>query len=264
MVIRLSLLGAVDLRGPEDEELRTVLAQPKRLALLTYLAAARPAGFHSRDTLLNLLWPEFDQEHARAALRQAVYVLRRALGADVVIGCGDSVIGMGPSKLWCDVNAFEKAIGACEDATALDLYQGELLKGFHVSGAPEFERWVDRERGRLSTYAAAAALRLADAEEKIGDTARALHWTRRLLAVCPDDECAVRRMLSLLHRIGDRAAAIRVYQDFGRRLKTDYGLEPSLETRRLIASVCAEKALNPTHQPDIRSASGPKDRRQPV
>jgi DNA-binding SARP family transcriptional activator len=257
-MIRLSLLGGIGLRGPEGEEFRATLAQPKRLALLAYLAAAHPTGFHSRDTLLNLLWPEFDQEHARAALRQAVYVLRRALGPDVVIGCGDSVLGLDPGKLWCDVSAFQKAIDAGEDAKALDLYQGELLEGFHVSGAPDFERWVDRERGRLSTDAAAAARRLADAEEKRDDTARALHWTRQLLAMCPDDECALRRMVRLLHRTGDRAAAIRVYQDFIRRLKADYGLEPSAETQVLIASVC------PTHQPKLESASAPKDRRQPA
>jgi DNA-binding SARP family transcriptional activator len=264
MMIRFSLLGAIDLRGPEGDELRTVLAQPKRLALLAYLAAAHPTGFHSRDTLLNLLWPEFDHEHARAALRQAVYVLRRALGPEVVIGCGDSVLGLGPSKVWCDVNAFEKAIGAHEDAKALELYQGELLEGFHISGAPEFERWLDRERGRLSTYAAAAAWRLADAEEQSGDTARALHWARLLLDICPDDECVLRRMISLLQRIGDRAAAIRVYQDFMRRLKMDYGLEPSPESRTLIAAVRSESPLNSTHQPDPQPDTRPRDSRQPA
>jgi DNA-binding SARP family transcriptional activator len=237
MMIRLSLLGTVDLRGPGGDELRTVLAQPKRLALLAYLAAAQPAGFHSRDTLLNLLWPDFDQEHARAALRQAVYVLRRALSSDVVVGCGDAVLGLDPSKLWCDARAFQKAIATANDLQALDLYQGELLEGFHLSRAPEFERWVDRERARLRTDAVAAAWRLADSSEKDGDMTRALHWTRLLLTLCPDDECVLRRMISLLQQIGDRAAAIRIYEDFVRRLKADYGLEPAMQTRMLVASV---------------------------
>ena len=39
-------LGALDLRGPEGRELHTLLAQPKRVALLAYLCVARPRGFH--------------------------------------------------------------------------------------------------------------------------------------------------------------------------------------------------------------------------
>ena len=41
-MLRLSTFGSVDLQDPEGRDLRPVLAQPKRLALLIYLAAARP------------------------------------------------------------------------------------------------------------------------------------------------------------------------------------------------------------------------------
>jgi DNA-binding SARP family transcriptional activator len=236
-MIALRLLGPLDLRGSDGRVLRTALGKPKRLALLAYLASARPAGFQSRDTLLGLLWPEFDQERARAALRQAVYVLRRALGDGVLVGCGDSVIGVDAGNLWCDATAFDEAIAATDHAKALDIYRGELLEGFHISGAPEFERWVARERARLAASAAAAAWALADADEADGDLRRALHWTRRLLAICPNDESALRRVVSLLHRVGDRAGAINVYQEFTRRLEEDYGLQPSAETRALISVV---------------------------
>lgn len=236
-MIALRLLGPVDLRGPDGCVMRTVLAQPKRLALLAYVAAAAASRFHSRDTLVALLWPELDQDHARAALRQTVYVLRRELGDDVFVGCGDSILGVDPAKLWCDVDAFDAAIAGGAHETALDLYRGELLEGFHVAGAPDFERWIDRERMRLTETAAAAACSLARAAEEKGNAAQAIHWTRRLLAIRPDDECALRRAISLLDRVGDRAAAIRVYDDFRRRIEADYGLEPSAPTRALIAAV---------------------------
>ena len=61
-------------------ELRSVLAQPKRLALLGYLAAATPPGPQRPDTLLGLFWPELDDEHARNALSKAVHFLRRVSG----------------------------------------------------------------------------------------------------------------------------------------------------------------------------------------
>jgi DNA-binding SARP family transcriptional activator len=237
-MIALRLLGPVDLRGADGRVLRSALALPKRVALLAYVAAARPTGFHARDSLIGLLWPECTEDRARAALRQSVYALRRALDEDVLVGCGDA-LGVDPGKLWCDVTAFEDAAAVRDDAKALDLYRGELLQGFHISGVPEFERWVERTRQRLATTAAASARTLADTAQARGDDRTALLWTRRVLDMRPDDECALRRVIAILFRIGDRTAAIRAYEDFRRRLQVDYGLEPSAQTRELIATGCS-------------------------
>src|SRR5882672_8872931 len=57
-MIRLQLLGALGLTGGDGHEIRPVLAQPKRFALLAYLALAEPRGFRRRDTLLPLFWPD--------------------------------------------------------------------------------------------------------------------------------------------------------------------------------------------------------------
>jgi DNA-binding SARP family transcriptional activator len=88
-MIELRLLGSLSLTNSAREELPSVLRQPKRLALLAYLAAATPRGFHRRDTLLALFWPERDAEHARAALSDSLYALRRALGDGVILRRGD-------------------------------------------------------------------------------------------------------------------------------------------------------------------------------
>ena len=56
-MIELRALGTLALRDPNGEDLHSILAQPKRVALLAYLAIARPRCFHRRDTLLALLWP---------------------------------------------------------------------------------------------------------------------------------------------------------------------------------------------------------------
>jgi DNA-binding SARP family transcriptional activator len=77
-MIELRTLGGLDLHDPQGRELRVISAASKLAALLTYLAIATPRGFHRRDTLLALLWPESDQQHGRAALRQALHVIRRS------------------------------------------------------------------------------------------------------------------------------------------------------------------------------------------
>src|SRR2546422_7475057 len=70
-MIEFRLLGTLHLTDAEGREVTSLLTRSRRLALLAYLAAARPRGLHRRDTLLALFWPELDVEHARAALRQA-------------------------------------------------------------------------------------------------------------------------------------------------------------------------------------------------
>ncbi|HWH03164.1 MAG TPA: hypothetical protein VN674_05695, partial [Gemmatimonadales bacterium] len=86
-MIELLTLGGIDLKE-EGRDLSEALVQPKRFALLAYLAVAQPFGFHRRDRLVALFWPELDQEHARTALRKAVHGLRAVLGEDAIIGRG--------------------------------------------------------------------------------------------------------------------------------------------------------------------------------
>ena len=71
-MLRLFTFGSVNLEGPEPGDFHGVLAQPKRLALLVYLAAARPFGVHRRDALLALFWPDLEDTRARDALNQAL------------------------------------------------------------------------------------------------------------------------------------------------------------------------------------------------
>ena len=50
--LELRLFGAASIHARAGIEASLVLAQPKRFALLAYLAAATPYGFHRRDTTL--------------------------------------------------------------------------------------------------------------------------------------------------------------------------------------------------------------------
>ena len=137
LMIRFRTFGSVALGGEEGAEYPSVLARPKLLGLLAFLAANTPRGFQRRDTLLGLFWGEVDQERARRALRQSLYHLRQAMGDDVIVGRGDDEVGLAPDLFWSDAAAFDAAIDCGEREEALDLYKGEFLQGFFVSDAPE-------------------------------------------------------------------------------------------------------------------------------
>jgi serine/threonine-protein kinase len=235
--IELRVFGGVDLRGPEGSDVRPDLHQSKRQALLVYLALASPRGFQRRDSLTALFWPEFDEVHARNALSQAIHVLRRTLGTGVVVNRGPEEVGVDSNRLWCDAIAFEQALDSGHSAEALELYQGDLLQGFFLSGTLEFERWVEDERSRLKERARGAAWGLSRQREQEGDAVNALRWARRATGLAPDDELSLQGLVSLLDRAGNRAAALHAYDQFARRLGEDYDAEPSPETQALVRSI---------------------------
>src|SRR5262249_6507870 len=109
--ILLCTVGAVSLAGSDRGGLKPLVRQPKRAVLLVSLTVARPKGLHRRDTLLALLWPDADQAHARHALSQLVYQLRRTLGADAIVSEGDEATAACHTRVWRDVRAFDAAGG---------------------------------------------------------------------------------------------------------------------------------------------------------
>src|SRR5207249_9011134 len=248
-MIELRLLGRLSLTGADGRDVRALLGQPRRLALLAYLAAASPPGFHRRDSLLVLFWPELDQEHARAALRQALHVVRDALGADAVTSRGDEEIGLDFAEVSCDVLTFERALRNGQLEEALDLYRGALLEGFFISDGHDFERWLETARAQLQQSAAGAARTLAERHESANDLASAVRWTRRATELAPSDEGLVRRLMALLDRQGNRAGALEAYKALARRVAADYDAEPAAETKALLAEVQERSQAQETARP---------------
>jgi DNA-binding SARP family transcriptional activator len=72
---------AINLLGPPRLQLdgdSLSLKTRKALALLAYLAVT--AQLHDRDALAELLFPDADRERGRSNHRQALFVLRAAIG----------------------------------------------------------------------------------------------------------------------------------------------------------------------------------------
>jgi DNA-binding SARP family transcriptional activator len=242
-MIQLRTLGGLDLLdldGPR--ELQAVLVQPKRLALLVYLALASDRRFRRRDAVVGLFWPELDAEHARGSLRQALRFLRGELGPDVLINRGEEEVGVNREAVNCDAVAFEQACEAGDWPVAIDLYRGDLLAGVFIADiSSDFEHWLEDERGRLRRRAATAAWSGVDKAEQRGDLVAAAPLARRGVELAPDDEASVRRLMRILDRKGDRAGALSAYEAFRLRLATEYQAVPSPETEALLANIRARE-----------------------
>ena len=232
---QLLTLGRVRLIAAEGAE--SPAAQPKRMALLAYLAVSSARGSARRDALLALFWPELGDEEGRRALRQGLHHLRRVLGQDVFLSEGDEV-RVREGVLGCDAVDFERMLDDGRPEQALALYRGDFLDGFHVDDvAPEYEEWVDRTRSRLRRRAANAAWASADAADAGGNGARAVELARRACELEPDQEGGWRRLMTLHERVGDRAGALRAYDELAARLEREFDARPAPETSALAESI---------------------------
>ncbi|MEZ4586396.1 MAG: BTAD domain-containing putative transcriptional regulator [Gemmatimonadales bacterium] len=230
---RLEVLGTVRVSGRDPTAGTTVPTHERALGLLTYLALAEPPGFHRRDKLLAVFWPELDTTRARHALRQTVHLLRRWLGP-VIARRGDRELGIDWAAFECDGGEFRDACRAGESDRAVRLYGGDLLDGFGIANAPEFERWLEDARAELRRQAVGAGLAAARghaARGEAGETKRLASWVARL---APLDEEVARSAMGLLESAGDRAGAIDVYRRLEASLEAELEVEPSPETRALV------------------------------
>ncbi len=210
----------------------------KATALLAYLAVT--GGPHTRDALCNLLWPEYDHEHARGALRRTLSTLRKALGADWIESARDSVALRRGHGLRIDVDEFRERLSSEQPerlAKAVELYRGDLLAGFTLRDSVAFDDWQYFETDSLRRELSDALDRLAEFHAGRGEYDAAIARARRRLTLNPLDESAHRRLIELYARKGERVAAVRQYRDCVRILYSELGVSPVEETTSLYRAI---------------------------
>lgn len=255
----LRILGPTEFVGPVPNACEAIVRQPKRLALLAYLALVTADGFCRRDHVIALFWPELDQAQARTYLRKTLYAIRDTLGEDVFVSRGEDEIRVDPAQLWCDAVALGQHVREEEWNEALALYRGELMEGLFPEGvAQEFQEWLSGQRTTTRGQAARAAWECSVLHEKRGDYALAAVTARRARDLDPDNEEGVRRLMALLDRRGDRGGALRVFSEWQVRLSEEYGVEPAPETRKLARKVqAARKGESHETPPTLASIAVP-------
>src|SRR5215212_579647 len=107
--VTLALLGPPQITRADGTAL---VRARKELALLAYLAVER-LHEHSRDTLLDMFWPNSPEEAARNSLRVALANLRAALGEAAepfLVSTRHSVQFSPRSDYMLDVAAFDRLL----------------------------------------------------------------------------------------------------------------------------------------------------------
>jgi DNA-binding SARP family transcriptional activator/predicted ATPase len=223
----------------------------KATALLAYVAISGES--HRRDALVNLLWPEADQQHGRAALRRTLSVLRKAL-AHSVLDVDRESIGLVPDgDLWVDVDEFAALLGACRQhghavsevcpscipllSEAIALYRSDFMSGFGLRDSVNFDDWQFFQADELRRTLIDSLQKLVAAHTAQGALDTALRYSRRWLALDRLSEAAHVRLMELYAWQGQRSAALQQYEACRRTLDSQLGVQPEPSTTALYRAI---------------------------
>lgn len=232
-MLRLNTLGGLWIEGGAAADEGGV--RPRRLALLAILAVAGAKGV-SRDRLLAVLWPESGADKARHALSQTLYSLRGDLGADPVLATA-SDLRLDPTLITTDLDVFRTAVTARDWTGAAAAYAGPFLDGFFLADAPEFERWAEDERSRLTREAVRALESAANALTGAGQLAASAELRRRLTELDPLSGRYAAAYMDVASRLGERAAALAHGRAHFARVRQELDAEPDPEVTRALEAL---------------------------
>lgn len=249
--LRITLLGS-----PRIERAGREITFDTRKAIAIIALLAIEAGRQPRERLAAMLWPDADEERARGALRRTLSAIRTSAVGDHLDA--DTTTARLDEKVDVDVHRFRRLRASGKHAQAVTAYGGDLLAGFSLRDAPDFEEWQHAHAEALRAELADSLERIIRDEREAGRLVRAIGHARRWLELDPLNEAAHRAVIRLYALAGDRSAAIRQYHECVHLLDRELGVAPLEETVGLYDAIRAgqpptEERVTPPPPTSVRN-----------
>lgn len=213
------------------------ISSTKARALFAYLVLSE-GHVASREAVCGLLWPETDEQKARASLRQTLRRLKRDLGeADGAICARGNGLAIDLEVVDTDHELLLASISDGRDPASLPKEVQKVhgfLHGLDGLSAP-LDSWLAVQR---RIFAEAVSARLDRAIGQSGTREPLYLCAARALSVLePGNERAVRAEMRALYWQGNPSGAALAYDRLARVLDEDYDTEPDSETISLVAQI---------------------------
>jgi DNA-binding SARP family transcriptional activator len=214
---------------------------------------------HSREKLVDTLWPDSPLSNGRASLSTTLWRLRSVFDrldvpvADYLQTSRDWVSLAPSSALESDYSSFEREVLAAERAIdeeqrqrrlrlAIDLYRGPFCEGIYAE-------WCLRERERLERLYLRALGQLMAGLMRQERYEEAIGAGKAILDNDPLREEVHRALMRCYWKLDQRAAAAQQFQICARLLQAELQVLPMPETIALYRCIVEERldALAPAH-----------------
>jgi YVTN family beta-propeller protein len=231
--------------------------------LFVYLVAARSRPVPT-DELADAIWGESPPATWEKALTVIASKLRGLVAEDGItltnaFGCYRLDL---PEGTWVDLFAAASGAQDAEEALAageLDQARAAAESAESLARRPflsgEDGTWVEQQRRDLADIRERALSVLADACLRSGAAREAAKWAEELIALSPFREAGYRRLMEAHVVAGNRAEALRVYEQCRQLLAEELGAYPSPETdsiyRALLEAPQTSVRTTPLAEPTV-------------
>src|ERR1700694_3797495 len=248
-LLRIYLTGEVAVERGEHLLRDADLAGRQGRLALVYLVSERERAV-TQSELAELLWPESLPQSWPVALSAGSSRPRKKLATAglhrdrIIANAFRCYQSRPPADTWIDLEAAADALHQAEGAVQANQPQaayGPSLIATTIARRPflvgEAAPWVTTRRERLRDILVRALDCRVEALVSNGELALAQDQARAAVELEPFRESGYRRLMQVLVKRGDRAEAVRVYQDCKRRLAAELGVTPSEETESLLRTL---------------------------
>jgi DNA-binding SARP family transcriptional activator len=248
-MLRIYLAGEVQVENDGRLLRESQLGGPQGRFVLAHLVTERKRAV-TQSELAEALWPESLPASWTLALSAIVSRLRSRLAG---VGLPRShIIGNAfgcyqftpPGETWVDVEAALAGVDAAEGALVAGNPQaayGPSLIATTILRRPFLPghdgAWVDERRATLASSLVRALDCRVDALIANNELVLALTHAREAVRLEPYRESGYRRLMRVLHAGGDRAEAVRAYNQCRDLLQRELGVAPSAETETLFREI---------------------------
>lgn len=248
----------------DGEPLKESDIKGRKARSLLKLIAQRRHHQMVRDHLINILWPELEEEAAASQLYKALHHIRKAFSAHAEeatdwITITDELVRLDPpGGLITDLQQFEqKARTGLRDRhipdleTAVSIYAGDFLP------MDRYAEWGALPREHYRQLYLDVLTVLAVEYEQRGDLSDAAEMLRLALEKEPALETAHRNLMRIFARQGQSTRAFRQYDLCREVLRDELGMSPSPETKKILDDI-REGRLSQTGEHETLRATIPE------
>jgi len=198
--------------------------------LLLYLLL-NPKG-STKEQVGLAFWPDASTSQLRNNFHVTLHRVRKALGGSDWVTLERDRYRIAPELIEsCDVTEFETLIRAKKLDQAVELYRGDLLAGEQVGD------WALEHSDRLQRLYVDALMTLGARYIEEEQHRKAAEAYRRVLERDEIHEDATQGLMRCHAALGEKPQALRLYQQFSEKLKTELQTKPRVETVKLFESL---------------------------
>ncbi|MEU4290622.1 AAA family ATPase [Kribbella sp. NPDC026596] len=259
------VLGPLEVTDADGRTLGPVPAGRAGILLRRLVAAG--GAVVDIDALVDALWDDDAPLTADRVIASLVSRVRRAIGPDVITGHSSTGYRFNCGRAWTsDLALLEELTKSAHARAALSpavtVTAARRAFGLLTRGHPELppavaqRSWAEDQQRHVDALTRRLNRASWEAQAQLGMWSEIANQAESVLSHSHHDEQAGRALMNAQWQLGDRASALRTYDELRLELRKELEVEPSPETDALFSAIVSGADPGPVRAPRPGAVAG--------